>query len=179
MFTVKCIDCCYSSKKPIIAERQRTNLTQLQALTEAGVHMNIHHLRRRHQTGQGRPSVLLATTRHDSTQLPLNPASHWEHPGSVCRRRRQQTTLTYLPAVIITSMGKHTPSHTRQHKPRALATTCTELRKVLFLALSVCGFLFVYEISRRNAEWICTKFTRKTCLVPCSDKFEGQGQRWR
>ena len=25
-------------------------------------------------------------------------------------------------------------------------------------------------------EWICTKFTRKTCFVPHSDEFEGQGE---
>jgi len=36
-------------------------------------------------------------------------------------------------------------------------------------------FLFVYEIFRGNSEEICTKFTRKTCLVPCLDEFEGQG----
>jgi len=29
-------------------------------------------------------------------------------------------------------------------------TRCSELRKVLFLAPSVCGFLFVYEISRKS-----------------------------
>ena len=28
-----------------------------------------------------------------------------------------------------------------------------------------------------TAERICAKFTRKTCLVPRSDEFEGQGQR--
>jgi len=26
-----------------------------------------------------------------------------------------------------------------------------------------------------TAEWICTKFTGKTCLVPRSEEFEGQG----
>jgi len=47
---------------------------------------------------------------------------------------------------------------------------------------SVCGtvslwfFLFVYEMSRGTAEWICAKFTRKMCLIPCSDEFEGQSQ---
>ena len=29
------------------------------------------------------------------------------------------------------------------------------------------------------AELICAKFTRKTCLLPHSDEFEGQGQRSR
>ena len=46
----------------------------------------------------------------------------------------------------------------------------SELRKVLFLSLSV-GGLFVY------GEWICTKFTWKTCLVPRSDEVEGQGHQ--
>jgi len=40
--------------------------------------------------------------------------------------------------------------------------TCSELWKVLFLAPSVCGFLFVYEISWGTAERICAKFTQKT-----------------
>jgi len=37
-------------------------------------------------------------------------------------------------------------------------------------------FLFVYEISR-TIERIGAKFTRKTCLVPRWDEFEGPGQR--
>jgi len=37
-------------------------------------------------------------------------------------------------------------------------------------------FLLVYKISRGTTERICAKFTRKTCLVPRSDEFEGQGQ---
>jgi len=38
-------------------------------------------------------------------------------------------------------------------------------------------FLFLYEISRGTIEQICTKLTEKTCLVPCSDKFECQGHQ--
>jgi len=58
-----------------------------------------------------------------------------------------------------------------------LFTARSELRKGLFLALSVCGFFVcVWSISG-TAERICTKFTRKTCLVPRLDEFEGQGQR--
>jgi len=55
-----------------------------------------------------------------------------------------------------------------------IITARSELRKVLFLAPSVC-FVFVYEISPGTAERIWTKFTRTTCLVPRSDEFEGQG----
>jgi len=53
----------------------------------------------------------------------------------------------------------------------------SELRKVLFLAPSVCGVFFVcvWNISG-TAERICVKFTRKMCLVPRSDDFEGKGQ---
>ena len=60
-------------------------------------------------------------------------------------------------------------------------TACSELRKVLFLALyvTVLIFLFVYEISLATAERICVKFARNTCLVPRSDEFECQGQRLR
>jgi len=59
-----------------------------------------------------------------------------------------------------------------------LITACSELCKVLFLALSV-TFLFEYEISRETAEQICAKFTRNMCLVPCLDELECQGQRSR
>jgi len=98
-------------------------------------------------------------------------------------------------------------------------TARSELRNVLFLALSV-TFLFVYEISQQllkasvpnsqgrcvwslarslnvkmkgpdhegqktgfsadtlgTAEWICAKFTQKTCLVPRSDEFNSQRSR--
>jgi len=58
-------------------------------------------------------------------------------------------------------------------------TARSELRKVPFFgAVSLC-FLFVYEISWGTTEQICTKFPWKTCFVPCSDEFEGQGQRSR
>jgi len=53
-------------------------------------------------------------------------------------------------------------------------TARSELRKVLFLAPSVCGFC-VWNISG-SIERICAKFTRKTCLVPRTDELEGQGQ---
>ena len=58
-----------------------------------------------------------------------------------------------------------------------IITTRRELWKVLFLAPSVCGFLFVYEISRGTTEWIRAKFTWKTCLAPRSEEFEGQRSR--
>jgi len=50
-----------------------------------------------------------------------------------------------------------------------------ELRKVLFLALSVC----LYRKYLGTAEQICAKSTGKTCLVPRWDEFEWQGQRSR
>jgi len=50
--------------------------------------------------------------------------------------------------------------------------------KVLFLALSVTFSFFVCASNiSRTAEWICTKFTGKTCLVPRSNESECQGQR--
>jgi len=58
-----------------------------------------------------------------------------------------------------------------------LITTRSELWKVLFLAPSVCGFFVcVWNISR-TTEQACVKFTWKTCLVPHSDAFEGQGSK--
>jgi len=51
--------------------------------------------------------------------------------------------------------------------------------KVLFFgAVSLWFFVCVWNISG-TAERICAWFTRKTCLVPHSDKFEGHGQRSR
>jgi len=56
-------------------------------------------------------------------------------------------------------------------------TTCSELRKVLFLVQSVCVSCLC-NISG-TAGRICAKFTTKTSLVPRSDEFKGQGQRSR
>jgi len=55
-----------------------------------------------------------------------------------------------------------------------IVTARSELRKVLFGA--VCDFFVcVWNISG-IAERICDKFTRKTCLIPRWDEFDGQGQ---
>jgi len=43
---------------------------------------------------------------------------------------------------------------------------------------SVFGAVCVWNISG-TVERICAKFTRKTCLIPRSDEFEGQGQTSR
>ena len=51
--------------------------------------------------------------------------------------------------------------------------------KVLFLALSASSSFVCDSSISRMAEWFCAKFTGKTCLVPCLDKVEFQGQRWR
>jgi len=59
-------------------------------------------------------------------------------------------------------------------------TALSELRKVLFLALSLTRFVYVWNISG-TAERICAKFTGKTCLslAPTSlnVKVEGQGHQ--
>jgi len=60
-----------------------------------------------------------------------------------------------------------------------VVTARSQLRNVLFLALSVCGFLCVYKMSGGTAERICAKFTRKTCLIPHLDEFEGENHRSR
>ena len=68
----------------------------------------------------------------------------------------------------------------RRFRPSSdnIFTARSELREVLFLAPSVCGVLFVYEISR---EWLNLFATishgKRTCLVPRLDEFEGQSQR--
>ena len=57
-----------------------------------------------------------------------------------------------------------------------ITTAHSELLKVLFLAPSVCGVLFLYAISREPLNGFALK-TRKTRLVPRSDEIEGEGQR--
>ena len=57
-------------------------------------------------------------------------------------------------------------------------TAHSELHKVLFLAPWVCGFLFVYEISHEPLNGFAPNSQGdRVCLVPCSDEFEGRGQR--
>ena len=53
-------------------------------------------------------------------------------------------------------------------------TTRRELQQVLFLAPSVCSFLFAYEIAWELLNGFVPKFTRKTCLVPCLEQLERQ-----
>ena len=48
----------------------------------------------------------------------------------------------------------------------------------VFRAISLWFFVCIWNISG-TTEKICTTFARKTCLVPHSDEFEGQGQRSR
>jgi len=62
---------------------------------------------------------------------------------------------------------------------QTIFTAPSELRKVLFSAPSILWFFCLYEIISGTVERICAKFTRKTCLVPRSDEYEGQGQRSR
>jgi len=47
---------------------------------------------------------------------------------------------------------------------------------VLFLALNVTFFVCIWNILGAT-EWICAKFTEKTCLVPRSHDFECQGHQ--
>jgi len=49
-------------------------------------------------------------------------------------------------------------------------------RFCVFAAVSLCSFVCVWNISW-TSERICAKFTGKTCFVPCSDEFVGQGHQ--
>jgi len=60
-------------------------------------------------------------------------------------------------------------------------TTRSELQKVLFLVPSVCGFLFVYEISLESLNGFAPN-SHRDVFGPRSDEFEGQGhqgQKWQ
>ena len=48
----------------------------------------------------------------------------------------------------------------------------------VFGTVSLWCFVCVWNIPG-TAEWICVKFTRKMCLIPRLDEFEGQGQKSR
>jgi len=56
--------------------------------------------------------------------------------------------------------------------------TCSSAEGSVFGAISLWFFVCVWDISG-TAERICTKFRGKTCLVPHSEEFEGQGRRSR
>ena len=58
-----------------------------------------------------------------------------------------------------------------------LFTTRSDLRKVLFLAPSVCGLLFVYEISREPLNEFAPNSQGRRGFVSRSDEFEYQRQR--
>jgi len=68
--------------------------------------------------------------------------------------------------------------YSKKKSVHQIVTTCNELRKVLFLVLSVTSFVCVWNISG-TLKRICTKFTGTTCLVLLLDVFECQCQRSR
>jgi len=131
--------------------------------------------------------------------------------------------MCFSPNLFVCPDGlfaRHLGNYAQQKSRTSLFTARSELREVMFLALSVTFLL--YEISREPqplngfapnsqgrrvwslaqislnvkvkgqghhglktgvsvdisgaAERICVKFTRKTCLVPRSDEFEGQNR---
>jgi len=86
--------------------------------------------------------------------------------------RLRCATLQCWVAIAIATMTS------LRHRPLAEVCTVTvrsELRKVLFLALSD-FFGCIWNISE-TAERISGKCAGKTCLIPRSDEFEGQSQR--
>ena len=68
-----------------------------------------------------------------------------------------------------------------QLSKQSFITARSELRKVLSLAPSICGFGLCIKYLGTTAEWICSKFTRKTCLVSArtSSKVRVKHQRSR
>jgi len=90
-----------------------------------------------------------------------------------------------LAVYVSTHVGR-TPSRTVEtHHPRrgmhrliwppnCLLPHAVNCGRFCFLALSGCVFFVCVWNIPGTAERICAKFTRKTCLVPRSDKFEGQ-----
>ena len=102
-------------------------------------------------------------------------------PGNDCwQQRRTQYIYTSLLERLFTSavglINSSENSYIQHVEHYYIITALSELRKVLFLAPSVCVFVRVWNISG-TAERICSEFTRKTCLVPRSDEFEDQRSR--
>ena len=86
----------------------------------------------------------------------------------------------FVCVIVIFNTIKETHFHDVQHWLRWLRWLPHSVNCVRFCFGDVCDFIFcsVRNISG-TAERICAKFTGKMCLVPRSDKFEGQDQRPR
>jgi len=89
---------------------------------------------------------------------------------------QQQLYLTHLIVKFLWSfISLLTIFQIQWHLTVNFFTACSELWKVLFLVPSVCGFLFVYEISPELPNGYVPNSDGR-CFVPCADEFKGQGQ---
>ena len=95
-------------------------------------------------------------------------------PASLRHRHQRRQCSSSSPPSSLFSHIKHVH---RASWPTTTLIRSFLLRKVLFLAPSVCGFFVCVRNISRIAERICAKFARKTCLVPRSGEFECQGRR--
>jgi len=86
--------------------------------------------------------------------------------------------LRSLSFLFLVSSSRAYTSHLTTCMPCFIISR-SELRKVLFFWRRQCVFFVCAWNISGIAERICTKSTWKTCMVPRSDEFEGQGQRSR
>jgi len=111
----------------------------------------------------------------------LRPTSGWDRFGSLGDPNKFQR-LSHLGSITACHSGSGSqPNFAALNRGRHLYSAGRPSRWALahiLVCLFFCLFVYASNISG-TAEWICAKFTRKTCLAPCSDEFECQGQRSR
>jgi len=110
------------------------------------------------------------------------------HRVMMIARTRPQGCLSWIPRVVNLSCVFISPNspesltaavrvYAKYTCSKYLLPHAVDCGGFCFSARSVCGFLFVIWNISGTVERNCAKFTRKTCLVPRSEKFVGQDQR--
>ena len=179
MFTVKCIDCWCSSKKPIVAERDNWQTWRSCRLwgRQQCIWIFIIVVVVIRQVRVGRLCYL---------PRPVTTQCNFHRVPRVIENIQDQSAADVdnkLHSLICLRWSLHRWANTPHH---TCTSPCTSHHMHWTAQGSVfgpfsCGFSVCAWDIPGNAEWICTKFTRMTCLVLRSDKFEGQGQGqgWR
>jgi len=113
---------------------------------------------------------------HQEVETFLNHSEHWPLLSGVLYDSSSWTTAVlmlqslWLTNQLLTHLA-------RRERHRAAADN----EAILPHAVNCWRFCFwccqSVDFFVGTDEWICSKFTRKTCLVPRSDEFEGQCQR--
>jgi len=117
---------------------------------------------------QGTAAVLLSCWRHGKKAVNCDESELLEYITNVASHNCSlHVPVTYSSTVEMT--------HFRICAQQFLSHAA-KCGRFCFWRRQYVVFVCVWNILG-TAERICAKFTRKTCLVPCSDEFEGQRSR--